>query len=211
MCAWNHYKNSGFRHSTEKHFLVREVQKVGFLSENLALCRSTQRPLANVSFFLRLRVTSRNPYFCSVFGTSQSGIVEKCTFLKTSKNQGQKKKCIIDIFALVFWGPETPIFIVFSRPQKSGVQLSSLEVTKMGFNYAPVSMHIYIYTHIHIYIYIHIYIKALGPKRAQKMHNRFIRCPIWYDVALCWIFLMNFITVLSLPLDCGRGWVCGRL
>ena len=85
------------------------------------------------------------PLFCSVFGTSQSGIVEKCTFLKTFKNQGQKQNCIFDIFALVFWGPETPIFIVFSRPQKGGVQVSSLEVTKMGFNYAPVSIYIYIY------------------------------------------------------------------
>ena len=128
--------------------MVREVQKVGFLSENLALCRSTQRPLANVSFFLRLRVTSRNLYFCSVFGTSQSGIVEKCTFLKTSKNQGQKKKVHYQHICLSFFGPETPIFIVFSMPQKSGVQLSSLEVTKMGFNYAPVSIYIYIYLDI---------------------------------------------------------------
>ena len=93
-CASNHYKNSGFRHSTKKQDWVREAQKVGFLSENLALCRSTHTPLANVSFFLRLRVRSRNPYFCSVFGTSQRDIVEKCTFLKTSKNQGQKKSAL---------------------------------------------------------------------------------------------------------------------
>ena len=33
---------------------------------------------------------------------------------------------------------------MFSRPQKSGVQLSSLEVTEKGFNYAPVSIYIYI-------------------------------------------------------------------
>ena len=42
-------------------------------------------------------------------------------------------------------GHETPIFVVFRRPQKEGVQLSSLEATRGGFNYAPVSIYIYIY------------------------------------------------------------------
>ena len=34
---------------------------------------------------------------------------------------------------------------MFSRPQQDRVQLSSLQATKIGFNYAPVSIYIYIY------------------------------------------------------------------
>ena len=77
----------------------------------------------------------RNPYFYyfySVFGTSPSAIVEKCTFLKTSK-PGTEKLSFRHI-CLVFLGRETPICVVFSRPPKGGVQLSSLQVTKMGFD-----------------------------------------------------------------------------
>ena len=56
-------------------------------------------------------------------------------FSETSKNQGQKKKLSFRHICLSFGGgPETPIFVVFSRPQKGGVQLSSLEVTNMGFD-----------------------------------------------------------------------------
>ena len=118
---------------------------MGFLCENLALCRSTQRPLANVTFSFFNASCLRNPYFCSVFSSSRSAIVQKCTFLKTSKNQGQKNKCSLRKICRSFVGPETPVFVVFSRPQKGRVQLNSLEATKIGFNYAPVSIYIYIY------------------------------------------------------------------
>ena len=86
-----------------------------------SVCRSTQRHLANVSFFLLLRRTSRNPYFCSVFGTSGSGIVEKSTFLKTSKNQGQKKKVQYRHICLRFLGSRNPYFCsVFEASKKWG-------------------------------------------------------------------------------------------
>ena len=97
------------------------------------------------TFFILLRLTSRNPYFYSVFDTSQSSIVKNALFWKPLKNRDRKKKCIFDIFERIFAGHETPIFIVFGRPPKSGVQLSSLEMTEMGFNYAPVSIYIYLY------------------------------------------------------------------
>ena len=52
---------------------------------------------------------------------------------------------MFDIFERIFAGHETPIFIVFGRPTRIGVQLSSFEMTEKGFNYAPVSIYIYIY------------------------------------------------------------------
>ena len=113
VLTWNHYKNSGFRHSAQKHVSTREAQKVKFRWRNLALRRSTQRPLGKVPFFLLLRMTSRNPYFCSVFGTSRSGIVKNAFFWKPLKTRDRKKKCIFDIFERVFAGHETPIFVVF--------------------------------------------------------------------------------------------------
>ena len=64
----------------KKNVSTRGAKKVGFACENLALRRSTQRPLGKVSYFELLRPTSRNPYFCSVFETSQSGIVKNALF-----------------------------------------------------------------------------------------------------------------------------------
>ena len=101
---------------------------------NLALRRSTQRRLGKISFFVLLRPTSRNPYFYSVFDTSQSGILKNALFWKPLKNRDRKKKCIFDIFEHNFAGHETPIFVVFGRPTVTGVQLSSLEMTSLGFN-----------------------------------------------------------------------------
>ena len=141
---------------------MRGAQKVGFLSENLALCRSIQRPFANVSFFLLLRVKSRNPYFCSVFGMSRSGIVEKCTFLKTSKNHGQKQKLHFRHICLSFLGARNPEFVVFSRPQKGGVQLSSLSSwSDQNGVQLRTRKHIYIYiSHKHTH-WIHVTHKNL--------------------------------------------------
>ena len=39
---------------------------------------------------------------------------------------------------------------MFGRPTKIGVQLSSLEMTEMWFNYAPVSIYIYVYIYISV-------------------------------------------------------------
>ena len=144
-CAWNHYKNSGLRDSAQKQASTRAAQKSLNACRNLALCRSTQRRLAKITFFILLPRTSRNPYFYSVFDTSQSSVAKNALFWKPLKNRDRKKKCIFDIFERIFAGHKTPIFIVFGRPPKSGVQLSSLEMTEMGFNYAPVSIYIYIY------------------------------------------------------------------
>ena len=134
-----------FRHSTKKkkHVLTREAKKLGFLSENLALRRSTQRPLANVSFFFYAG-RPETPIFVVFSGRHKAASSKNALFWKPLKTRDRKIKLFFDIFAFVFTGHETPIFIVLSRPQKSGVQLSSLEVTKMGFNYAPVSIYIYI-------------------------------------------------------------------
>ena len=64
-------------------------------------------------------------------------------------------------------GHETPIFVVFRRPQKEGVQLSSLEVTRGGFNYAPVSIYIYIYimcdVEFKLGLKIAFFVSKLGP------------------------------------------------
>ena len=145
-CAWNHYKNSGLRDSTQKQASTRAAQKSLNACRNLALRRSTQRRLAKITFFILLPRMSRNTYFYSVFDTSQSIVAKNALFWKPLKNR-DRKKCIFDIFERIFAGHETPNFIVFGRPPKSGVQLSSLEMTEMGFNYAPVSIYIYIHTH----------------------------------------------------------------
>ena len=65
------------------------------------------------TFFILLRLTSRNPYFYSVFDTSQSSIVKNALFWKPLKNRDRKKKCIFDIFERIFAGHKTPIFVVF--------------------------------------------------------------------------------------------------
>ena len=124
----------------EPHLLVRGARKVGFLSENSRFAEA-HRDLSQISRFSFFSASClRNPYFYSVFWTSRSAIVKKCTFLKTSKNQGQRNKCSFRKICRSFGGPETPVFVVFSRPQKDRVQLSSFEATKIGFNYAPVSI-----------------------------------------------------------------------
>ena len=93
------------------------------------------RDLSEIScFFFFSASWLRNPYFCSVFWNSRSAIVEKRPFLKTSKNQGQRSKCIFRKIWSIFGGSETPVFVVFSRPQEDRVQLSSLEAPKIGFN-----------------------------------------------------------------------------
>ena len=102
--------------------------------------------------------------FCKfhVFPSFMRGVSETPSllcFLDFTKRHRQKMHCsenllttwdrktnsVFERVAAVFGGPETPIFVVFSRPQKGRVQLSSLEATKIGFNYAPVSAYIYIY------------------------------------------------------------------
>ena len=133
-CTWNHNKNCGFRHSTEKQDSMRAAKKSLNACRNLVLRRSTQRRLAKILFFWLFRLTSRNPYFYSVFDTSPSSSVKNALFWKPLKNRDRKKKCIFDIFERIFAGHETPIFIVFGRPTIAGVQLSSLEMTSMGFN-----------------------------------------------------------------------------
>ena len=67
-------------------------QKSGFFFAKISRFVEAHRDISQMSRFPSFTPESPNPYFCSVFGTSRSGIVEKCTFLKTSKNQGQKKK-----------------------------------------------------------------------------------------------------------------------
>ena len=83
-----------------------------FFFENLALCRSTQRPFANFMFFLLLCVVSPKPLFLKCFRDFTKRDHRKMHFSETSKNQGQKtKKLCFDIFALVFFGgggPKTP-------------------------------------------------------------------------------------------------------
>ena len=126
--ASNHYKNSGFRQAKEKHFLVRGAKKSFFLRVKISRFVEAHRDLSHSASCLR------NTYFYSVFWTSRSAIVEKCTFLKTSKTRDREANAVFERFAAVLGGPETPFFVVFSRSPKDRVQLSSLEATKIGFN-----------------------------------------------------------------------------
>ena len=111
VLTWNHYKNSGFRHSAQKHFSTREAQKVKFRWRNLALRRSTQRTFGKVPFFLILRTTSRNPYFCSVFGTSRSDIVKNAFFWKPLKTRDRKKKSAFSTYLSAFSRATKPLFL----------------------------------------------------------------------------------------------------
>ena len=106
-----------------KHFLVRGAQKVGFLSENFALCRiEAHRDLSQMSrFFLLLRVTSRNPFFVVFSGRHEAGSSKNARFLKPSKNQRQKRKLHFRHICLSFLGARNPYFCsVFEASKRWG-------------------------------------------------------------------------------------------
>ena len=64
---------------------------------------------------------------------------------KTLKTRDREEDAFFERFGALSAGPETPVFVVFSRPPEDRVQLSSFEPPKIGFNYGPVSAYIYIF------------------------------------------------------------------
>ena len=96
------------------------------------------------NFLLILRTASRNPYFYSVFGKSRSSFVKNTLFLKTSKNQGQKKKVRFRHICAFFGGPRNPYFCSVSKAPKRGGSIK-LSWSDAGGVQLRTRKHIYIY------------------------------------------------------------------
>ena len=108
--------------SKEKAYFGPRSPKSVEIGEKISRFVEAHRALSQFSRFSFICASGlRNPYFYSVFGTSPSAIVEKCTYLKTSKNQGQKNKLSFRHICLAFFGSRNPYFCsVFEAPQRWG-------------------------------------------------------------------------------------------
>ena len=119
----------------DEAFFAPRSPKSGEICDEFSRIIEAHKALSHFSHFaFGFASCLRNLYFYSVFGTSPDATAEKGTFPKPPKNQGQKKKLNFQHLCPFLGGHEAPMFVVFERPPKGWVQLSSLEVAKMGFN-----------------------------------------------------------------------------
>ena len=129
-----------FQAQPRKHICWSAEPKSGFFErKSRALPKHTETFRKFHVFPPLVRRVYETPIFIVFSGLHEAPSSKKCTFLKTFKNQGQRNKCSFRKICRIFWGARNPVFVVFSRPQKDRVQLSSFEATKIGFNYAHVS------------------------------------------------------------------------
>ena len=146
VCAWNHYKSSGFRHRQGKTFVGPRSQKREFYwRKSRASPKHTETSRKFHVFPAIMCRVSETPIFIVFSGLHEARSSKNALFWKTLKTRDREEDAFFERFGALSAGREIPVFVVFSRPPEDRVQLSSFEPPKIGFNYAPVSIYIYMF------------------------------------------------------------------
>ena len=92
VCAWNHYKNSSFRHRQGKAFVGRRSQKEGVLLAKISRFAEAHRDISRISRFSCYNVSClRNPYFIVFSGPHEVRSSKNALFWKTLKPGTEKR------------------------------------------------------------------------------------------------------------------------
>ena len=111
VCAWNHYKTSGFRHSQGNAFVGPRSPKSGFFERKSRALPKHAETFRKFHVFPSLvRRVYETPIFIVFSGLHEAPSSKNALFWKPLKTRDRETNAVFERFAAVFGGPK-PLFL----------------------------------------------------------------------------------------------------